>query len=195
MSRFSPQCGLSLVLKLSSFLLATIVVFNWQSSAQHRFMLSRNWKLYLCVCTLVVIPDEQCDGMVRLWQKQITERLEDTSECDTVRLLFGKQNELEQVAQDQTQLDFEAESWCLNSHFWESWRLSLEVRHAVWNSFYLLSTFSNAFSGIKIHKCELDILRYLIFFILHGSRSEQLLTIYFSPSKFFSYSLKETMSF
>lgn len=37
--------------------------------------------------------------------------------------------------------------------------------------FYLLSTFSNAFPGIKIHKCDICILRYLMFFIfLPGSQ-------------------------
>lgn len=68
----------------------------------------------------------------------------------------------------------------------ESWRVSLEGRHVVWNIFYLLSTFSNAFSGIKIHKCDICILRYLMLFIfLPGSQSEHLFRIYFLPLNFF----------
>lgn len=54
----------------------------------------------VCVCALIVIPDEQCGAMVRLWEKQITERLEGASGHDLVQLLFAEQNELEQIAQD-----------------------------------------------------------------------------------------------
>lgn len=50
---------------------------------------------------LIVIPDEQCGAMVRLWEKQITERLEGASGHDLVQLLFAEQNELEQMAQDE----------------------------------------------------------------------------------------------
>lgn len=55
----------------------------------------------VCVCALIVIPDEQCGAMVRLWEKQITERLEGASGHDLVQLLFAEQNELEQMAQDE----------------------------------------------------------------------------------------------
>lgn len=54
-----------------------------------------------CVRALIVIPDEQCGAMVRLWEKQITERLEGASGHDLVQLLFAEQNELEQIAQDE----------------------------------------------------------------------------------------------
>lgn len=72
------------------------------------------------MCAHVVTPDEECGGMVRLWQKQITEKLEGASGHDLVQLLFAEQDELEQVAQDQIQLGFEAQSQCLNSSFCES---------------------------------------------------------------------------
>lgn len=128
----------------------------------------------VCVC----VHTHSNPSMVRLWQKQITGRLEGASGHDLVQLLFAQQNELGQVAQDQIQLGFEAESQCLNSSFLESWRVSLEVRHEVWKIFYLLGTFSNTFSGIKIHKCEICILRYLrLFIFLPRSQSEHLCSI------------------